>query len=202
MFFIISIDSSCHTLFSIGIMASVLNCWDHHANSFVQKFLTTSSLMHSIISYLKSLFVSALIISKIVDSGLSRRAKKIILSTCSSFAFQLLQKNFLKMSMNHFASTCLDSLDFRSSGFMQNGNFSSVGSNIITSFLRSSGICMSASSKLSPCGSMSQTHLHCLISSIIRLIMNLDLPTQVLPIMYVCFSLSSSYIQTGTVIER
>jgi len=93
IFFNISTDRSCHTLFSIGIMASVLNCWLHPANSLVQKFLTTSSLICSIISYLKSLSVRALIISNRVELGLSKSAKNIILSTCSSLAFQFAQKN-------------------------------------------------------------------------------------------------------------
>jgi hypothetical protein len=121
-------------------MASVLNCCDHHANSFVQKLRTTSSSIASIISYLKSLSVSALIISKSVDQFLSKSAKNIILKTCSSFGFQLAQKNFLNISINHFAKICLDSSFETSRGLIQKGYFSSVGSKIITSFWRFTGI--------------------------------------------------------------
>gem|GEM_PF-2385792 len=128
------------------MIASVLNCCDHQANSFVQKFLTTSSLICSIRVYLKSLSVSALTMSNRVESGLSKRARNTILSICSSLAFQLVQKYFLKISINHLARTCLDSLSLISSGLSAKGYFSSRGSNIITSSLRCSGTCISASS--------------------------------------------------------
>lgn len=201
IFFRISILRSCPTLLSIGMIASVLNCWLHPANSFVQKFLTTSSSTASIISYLKSLSVRALMISKSVESGLSRSARNIILSTCSSFGFQLDQKNFLNISINHFASICLLSVDLISSGLKQKGNCSSVGSNMMTSFTLSFGIWGIISSIKSPCGSMSQTHLHCLRSSMTRELRNFDFHVPVFPTTYICLSLSSSCIHTGTVID-
>jgi len=113
---------------------------------------------------------------------LSRRAKNIIRSTCSSFEFQLAPKNFLKISINHFASICFDSHACTSSGLKQNGNFSSVGSKIITSFFLDSGILARASSKRSQCGSIIPSHFQARISLINKFAINLDFQTPVFPI--------------------
>ena len=43
------------------------------------------------------------------------------ISLCSSLLFQLAQKYFLKISINHFANTCLDSHGRISNGLIANG---------------------------------------------------------------------------------
>ena len=131
-------------------------------------------------------------ISKSVDFGLSSRARKIILNTCSSFGFRLAQKNFLKISINHFANICFDSSGPTSRGFMQNGNCSSVGSKIITSSLRDTGICVIISSMSSQSRSITPIPFPCFTSLIMRLSKNFDFPVPVLPTTYTCLSLSSS----------
>jgi hypothetical protein len=117
--------------------------------------------------------------------GYSNNAKMVFLSVCSSLGHQLSQNIFLNIQTNPEATKALCSLETQSSILKAIGQSLSEGSNIIVWFVRDFGIFQIIDSAKSQCGSITATHLHFFISSIIIFSSNVDFHIQVFQIIYI-----------------
>jgi len=97
----------------------------------------------------------------------SKRAKIVFLKICSNLGHQLSQNIFLNIQTSQEATKALCSTFTSSSILNAIGQFTSLGSNIIAWLVLFFGINQITASAKSPCGSITATHLHFLISSII-----------------------------------
>jgi len=127
----IELDKNCHTLFNIGPAASTFCLGSIFANSHVQNFLTTGSVILFTTLFLNTSDVNISGIEIRVEFGYSKSARTVFLRICSRRGPQLSQNIFLDIHTSQEATNGLCSAFTLSSILKAIGHSVSLGSNII-----------------------------------------------------------------------